>query len=50
MEGTSNFKKYWKVIIFGDDQVGKTSIVKKLCGNQMDFNYQKTKGKSDFYI
>lgn len=45
MERSSNFKKYEKVIIFGDDQVGKTSIIKRLSGNQLEFKYEKIKGK-----
>ncbi len=45
MENTSNFKKYEKVVIFGDDEVGKTSIIKRLSGNQLEFKYEKIKGK-----
>jgi len=44
MEITANFKKYEKVLIFGDDEVGKTSIIKRLSGNQMEFKYKKVKG------
>lgn len=48
MENSSNFKKYEKVIIFGDDEVGKTSIIKRLSGKQLDFKYEKIKGKLSF--
>lgn len=44
MENFSNFKKYEKVIIFGDDEVGKTSIIKRISGNQLEFKYEKIKG------
>jgi len=44
MERTSNFKRYEKVLIFGDDEVGKTSIIRRLSGNQLEFKYEKIKG------
>lgn len=47
MENNSNFKKYEKVVIFGDDEVGKTSIIKRLSGNQLEFKYEKIKGKRE---
>lgn len=45
MESAYSFKKYQKIAIFGDNEVGKTSIIKRLSGNQIDLTYEKTKGK-----
>ena len=44
MEGKNNFKKYEKIMIFGDKDVGKTSIVRRLGGKQLEFTkeYQKS--------
>lgn len=42
-ENLKSFKKYEKVIIFGDNDVGKTSIVRKLAGKQLEFKKQKNK-------
>ena len=44
MENIGDFKKYEKIVIFGDDEVGKTSIIKRMSGNQLEFKYEKIKG------
>lgn len=44
MENSVFFKKYEKVVIFGDNEVGKTSIIRRLSGNQLEFTPEKTKG------
>ena len=45
MEGDNYFKKYEKVLIFGDDDVGKTSLIRRLGGNQLEFQKEKSNSK-----
>jgi len=50
MEGKNNFKKYEKIMIFGDKDVGKTSIVRRLGGKQLEFTKEKSKNSINYLI
>jgi GTPase SAR1 family protein len=43
MEGNNSFKKYEKIMIFGDSDVGKTSIIRRLGKKKLEFTKEKTK-------
>lgn len=47
MEGNNNFKVFEKVMIFGDSDVGKTSIIRRLGKKKLEFTKEKTKNSKE---
>ena len=50
MEGSNSFKVFEKIMIFGDNDVGKTSIIRRLGKKKLEFSKEKTKNSNIYKI